>query len=376
MSAGKIHKVLFIIPHLDVGGAERVLIQLLKHIDRGKFIPTLAVFNKRGAFLDKVPGDVEILDLKKRSRYGFIGLQRRIKTIVSAIEPDLVVPLMDYSSYLTLMSRTLFGWRAPVMVSLHTTLGLSLPFQSFSRLRMVLIKRLYPGAEAIVTVSKGSKRDLLELIPLPEDKVHVIYNPVDVGAIADAAGEVVDFGRSGRPEIIAVGRLTAAKDYPTLLRAFRAVAGACEAHLTVMGEGEERGALERLSRDLDLERRVTFLGFVPNPYKYISRAEMLILSSAWEGFPTVVEEAMACGTPVVATDCPSGPGEIITDGESGLLVPVGDDVRLAEAVIRLLEDRGLREELAVGGRRRVEDFRVEKIAREYESLMLEVAGGA
>lgn len=376
MSTGKKLKVLFVIPHLGAGGAERVLIQLLKHLDRGKLIPILAVFNKRGAFLDQIPRDIEILDLEKRSRYSFIGLQRRIKTTVSAIEPSLVVPFMNYSSYLTLMSRALFGWSAPVMLSLHTTLSVSLHYQSFARVRKVLMKSFYPRAEAIVTVSNGSKRDLLKLITLPEDKVHVIYNPVDVGLIGAAAAEAVDFGQCGRPEIIAVGRLTAAKDYPTLLRAFRRVAGASEAHLTIMGEGEERQALERISRDLGLEGRVTFMGFVPSPYRYISRAEMLVLSSAWEGFATVIVEAMACGTPVVSTDCPSGPGEIITDGEDGLLVPVGDDAKLAQAMIRLLEDRDLRDELGRGARRRVEDFRVERIAREYEFLMLEVAGGA
>jgi glycosyltransferase involved in cell wall biosynthesis len=282
---------------------------------------------------------------------------------------------MNYSSYLTLMSRALFGWSAPVMVCLRTTLSPSLRYQSFARVRKILMKSFYPRAEAIVTISKGSKRDLLKLIPLPEEKVHVIYNPVDVGAIRAVVGGAVAFEQSGGPVIVAVGRLTAAKDYPTLLRAFRAVANASGAHLTILGEGEERQALERLSRDLGLEDRVTFMGFVPDPWRWVSRAEMLVLSSAWEGFGNVILEAMACGTPVVATDCPSGPGEIITDGESGLLVPVGDHVRLAEAVMRLLGDRDLREKLARGGTRRVEDFRVQKVTLEYESLMFEVAGG-
>jgi glycosyltransferase involved in cell wall biosynthesis len=367
-------KVLFVIPTLGGGGAEKLLIQLLEHMDRRSFDPVLAVFNREGVFADQVPPDVLVLDLKKRSRYSFLALQWRIDRIVRRLGVDVVVGMIGYTNHMVLMSRSLFGWSRPVVAGMYSTLSPALLSQTHAWLRRTLTERLYPKAEAVVTVSRGAARDLMSVISLPREKVHVIYNPVDVEAIRELAREETEWGRGGRGEVLAVGRLTAAKDYPTLLRAFKIVSRSSDAGLTIIGEGEERPALEALLSELGLEGRVSMPGFVSNQYKYMARADLLVLSSAWEGFPTVIEEAMACGAPVVATDCPSGPGEIIADGENGLLVPVGDVTGLARAVARLLGDRALRERLSQAGTRCIEEFGVKKITREYESLILEVAG--
>jgi glycosyltransferase involved in cell wall biosynthesis len=374
VSAQKRYNVLFVTPTLGCGGAERLLVQLLRLADRGTFTPMLAVLNKRGDFVNQVPEDVPVFDLAKRSRYSFFALQRRISGMVRRLDIDLVVSFISYTNYMVLMSRALFGWKAPVIACLHTTLSPSLPSQRFSRLKKLLVRRFYPKAEAVVTVSEGAKRDLIEVTSLPENKIHVIYNAVEPDAIRSLAQEPLDHDRSHSCELVAVGRLTAAKDYATLLKAFQIVRRTSDAHLTIIGEGEERPRLERLRRELDLDACVTFLGFTSNPYKYVARASVFVLSSAWEGFSIAVLEAMTCGTPVVSTDCPSGPSEIITDGENGLLVPVGDQRSLAAAVTRLLGDDDLREKLSKAGKRRSEDFGVEKVTREYESLMLEVAG--
>ncbi len=375
MSDPRKYKVLFVTPTLGCGGAEKLLIQLLESMNRSTLVPMLAVLNAQGELVSEVPDDVRVFDLRKRSRYDFLTLQWRINSIVRRFGADVVVALISYTNYLVLMSRALFRWNKPVIACLHTTLTPSLPSQSFARVKKILVREFYPKAEAVVTVSESAKRDLVEVTGLPEDKVHVIYNPVDAGAILAMAREPLDHETRGPIEIVAVGRLTAAKDYPNLLKAFRIVRSTSEVHLTIIGEGEERPLLERLLRELGLEACVTLQGFDPNPYKYMASAKLLVLSSAWEGFPTVIEEAMACGTPVVATDCASGPSEIITDGENGLLVPVGDEVTLAGAIKRVLDDEDLRGRLAAAGKRRIEDFTVEKTVREYESLVLEVAAG-
>ncbi len=138
--------------------------------------------------------------------------------------------------------------------------------------------------------------------------------------------------------------------------------------LVILGDGGKRSNLEKLARQLGIERQVTFLGFQTNPFKYLARSDIFVLSSLWEGFALVIVEAMACGIPVISTRCPSGPDEIITDGVNGLLVPVADETALAEAILRLLKDKKLAVKLAQAGTKRAEDFAITKIIKQYEAI--------
>lgn len=363
----KRHRVLFIIPNLEGGGAERVLVGLIRRISRASFEPHLALMNKRGVYLDDVPADVRVYDLKKGSTLSFFGLQRRIAGMVRRIDADAVLTFINYSNIVALSSRRIYGWKCPVIVSERTTLGPSLKPQRFVSLKKFLVRGLYPQAEAVIAVSEGVKTDLIESFAVPKDKIEVIYNPLDIDRLRALAQE--DGGGPPASDIIAVGRLTGAKDYPTLLRAFRHVRMKRDAHLVIAGEGEERGALQSLAVRLGVEGSVVWAGFVQNPYALMARSKVFVLSSAWEGFANVLPEAMACGTAVVATDCRSSPGEIIENGVTGLLVPVGDDRALADAILSLLEDDGLRERLTTAAARRVKEFRCEKIISDYESLL-------
>jgi len=161
--------------------------------------------------------------------------------------------------------------------------------------------------------------------------------------------------------ILAVGRLVVQKDYPTLLRAFSLVRRKRQAHLLILGEGQERPRLEALVRQLGLTENVQMPGFVKNPYAYMARARLLVLSSKWEGFGNVLMEALACGTPVVSTDCKSGPGEILAEGRFGRLVPVGDAQALAAAMLETLQTPPDQAML----RQRAQDFTLEKSVKEY-----------
>jgi glycosyltransferase involved in cell wall biosynthesis len=172
------------------------------------------------------------------------------------------------------------------------------------------------------------------------EKIKVIYNPVITPELFARAEEPLDhpWFRPGEPPVVlGVGRLTQAKDFPTLIRAFALVRKERPARLMILGEGEERPKLEALVRELRLEEDVALPGFVDNPYKYMKRAAVFVLSSRWEGFGIVLVEAMALGTPVVATDCPSGPAEILENGKWGRLVPPGDPEALAKAILDTLE---------------------------------------
>jgi glycosyltransferase involved in cell wall biosynthesis len=198
---------------------------------------------------------------------------------------------------------------------------------------------VYPWANHIIAVSKGVARDVQHLTGLPDDRITTIYNPVVGPYIARLAVEPVDHpwvADTHIPLILAVGRLTIQKDYPTLIRAFAQVRAVRKVHLVILGEGRQRSTLEKLVRTLDLDHDIALPGHIENPFAWMSKAAVLVLSSAWEGLPGVLIEALACGCPVVSTDCPSGPREILEDGAVGTLVPVGDDRALALAILNAL----------------------------------------
>jgi glycosyltransferase involved in cell wall biosynthesis len=248
-------------------------------------------------------------------------------------------------------------------------------------IRSLLIQSrfLYPARDAVVCVSEGLREDLTGRWGVLRSRTQVIYNPVDIEHVRSLARETVDhpWYQEGKPVLIACGRLDPQKNYPLLLRAFaRVQTRVPDVKLLVLGDGMLRTELVSLADALGVSRSVEFPGFQKNPFKYIARSKALILSSDMEGFPMVLIEAMACSTPVVATRCPSGPDEIITDGKNGFLVPMRDEVRLADAVIRILQDEKLRAELADEGRRSVEGLRAERVTRQYEDIFSSCDGDA
>jgi glycosyltransferase involved in cell wall biosynthesis len=211
---------------------------------------------------------------------------------------------------------------------------------------------LYRRADAIIAVCGGVADDLSAFTGLARQRIEVINNPVVTDQTLILARE--EFGHrwfepGAPPVIVAAGRLADAKDYPTLLRAFAKLRASRRCHLMILGEGELLSGLVALTRDLGVADDVEFAGFLLNPYAVMSRASVLVLSSRWEGSPNVLVEAMACGAPVVSTDCPSGPREILAGGKYGPLVPVGDVAGLAAAMASILDrptPQGLLEEAA------------------------------
>lgn len=230
--------------------------------------------------------------------------------------------------------------------------------QTIRRLLRYTLGIVYPWADHIIAVSRGVARDVQRLTGLPDDRVTTIYNPVVGPYIARLAAEPVGHvwvADADVPLILAVGRLTIQKDYPTLIRAFAQVRAIRAAHLAILGEGRQRSGIEKLVHELGLHADVALLGQVDNPFAWMSKAAVFVLSSAWEGLPGVLIEALACGCPVVSTDCPSGPREILEDGAIGPLVPVYDDHALAAAILTVLATPPDRAKLL----RRAECFRID-----------------
>jgi glycosyltransferase involved in cell wall biosynthesis len=230
--------------------------------------------------------------------------------------------------------------------------------QAIRRLLRRTLGVVYPWADHVIAVSEGVAADIQRLTGLPDDRVTTIYSPVVGSYIARRAGEPVAHPWANDPQVplvLAVGRLTVQKDYPTLLRAFRRIRADREAHLVILGEGRQRSKLEKLVGELGLADDVALPGRVDNPFAWMSKAAVLVLSSAWEGLPGVLIEALACGCPIVSTDCPSGPREILEDGALGPLVPVRDDEALAAAIRSVMAVPPDRAKLL----RRAERFRID-----------------
>lgn len=319
-----------------------------------------------GPYLREVPENVNVVDLKAgRVLTSLPALVRYLRRA----QPVALLSAMDHSNIVALWAKRIASVRARVVVSVHTTLSIGVK-HSNSRGRLIpyIARWCYGWADGVVAVSRGAADDLSNTIGLPRERIRVIYNPVVVPELFELAKEPVEhpWFRAGEPTVVlSVGRLTAPKDYSTLLRAFALVKRARPVRLVILGEGEERAGLETMVRNFGLEDVVSLPGFAKNPYDYMSKAEVFVLSSAWEGFGNVLVEAMAVGTPVVATDCPNGPAEILENGKYGRLVPVGNAAALAEGILATLDDSTNSEVL----RHRAKEFSYDDIADQYLEIL-------
>lgn len=230
----------------------------------------------------------------------------------------------------------------------------------------------YPRVDAAVGVSRGVASELTGAVGVPADRVHTIYNPVVSPTILRAAELPTGhhwLDHPGPRVVLSAGRLTGLKDFSTLLTAFAKLCVRCPARLIVLGKGRLRPELLVQAQRLGVSEHVDFPGFVSNPYAFMSKASLFVLSSRHEGLPTVLIEAMACGCPVVSTNCPFGPDEILEDGRWGELVPVGDAKALAEAMLRALKSPQPSEAL----RERASVFGIDQAITRYEELLLKGA---
>jgi glycosyltransferase involved in cell wall biosynthesis len=235
-------------------------------------------------------------------------------------------------------------------------------------LRQSAIMYCYRRADSIIANSHGVAEDIAAITGIAMEEIHVINNPTVSANIFDQAKEETGhpwLTHGNPPVIMGVGRLARQKNFSTLMRAFAKVRAQRECRLIILGEGKERAALTALGSNLGIQDDIDMPGFVPNPFAYMSRATLFVLSSAWEGCPNVLIQALALGLPVVATDCRSGPREILANGRYGPLVPVGDVDRLAREMLCTLNhplDKAFLESAA-------DRFRIRDNARAYLAAM-------
>jgi glycosyltransferase involved in cell wall biosynthesis len=369
-------KLLFVIPSLDTGGAERVALHLLKYINRKKFEVALCLFEKKGKLISEVPPDIRIFDLKKRNRWNFPFLALRLHRVIKICRPDIILTWLWYSTAVTAITKVIFkNKRLPLFIAYEPhNHKQDIQYEGFQKLKSFLIDSSHKAADLVIAVSYGAANDICQNYRLNKKSIKVIHNPIDISIIQRLIPEKVTspFSEYCSLIIIGFGRLIKRKGFDCLIKAFSVVREKIPCKLLLIGDGEERANLEHLVEILGIKKDVFFAGYQDNPYKFIAKAEIFVLSSLWEGFGNVIVEAMACGTPVISTRCPHGPDEIITDEINGKLVPVGDIDALAQAMACLLKDEHLRRRLEGAGCKRAEDFRAEKKVAEYEKVFLEI----
>ena len=365
-------KLLFVIPSLTGGGAERVVIHLINYLDKDKHDIVLVIFKDIRDCEKNLHSPVEIICLNKKSRWDFFKLILRLRKIMLDYKPNAVISLMFYTNIISVIARLFLRTKFRLIISEHNYPRKYLPKAPLGWLKKWLMNLTYPRADLILTVSKSIERVIKEDFNIQPEKIKTIYNPIPLEDIKGKSQEGVEhpFFKNGNAKvIIGIGRLLEQKRFDSLLRAFSIVRGKKEkVYLIILGEGKLREELEVLSSQLKVSKWIDFVGFKDNPYAWISKADIFVLSSDYEGLPMVLLEAMACGVPVVSTDCPSGPGEIITNGKNGILVPTANEEALADAIFNLLNDKNLQKKFSEEGKKRVEDFRVEKIVKQYEQV--------
>ncbi len=330
-------RIALFVPSLGGGGAERNMVRLANGLAARGYTVDLVAASGQGTNRAGLAPAVTLVDLETPRVGRAIG---RLASYLRRERPAVLVSSHEHGNVAAMIARAVARTWIPIVLTLRSTLSAQARGAADWRDRWLLPalgRILYPSASRIVALSQGAAWDAESWLGLPSGRVRVIPNPVISPALTALAAEAVDDPAPASHLVLAVGRLVHEKDLGTLLEAFALVhAREPRARLVILGEGPERTRLEAQRRRLGLEASVRLPGFAANPYAWMSRASVFVLSSLYEGLPTVLIEALACGAHVVATDCPSGPREILAGGRLGALVPVRDARAMAQAILDTL----------------------------------------
>lgn len=383
--------VLFFIPTLDAGGAERVCLHYVNNLQT--VYPILVLQFRRGQLLREVKPEVAVLELNTSTpeqlyrrwpgwlrpfyhSYMLWKQAHRLNVFAKQHNCSAIISFITMANIIAVCVKIFFNRRLKIIINVHDVTSRILKHSElnfYERFLLYwLVRIFYPKADSIVAVAQGIKRDLVEHFRIPKNKITVLQNPIDIAGLKRRAAEPVSCSWCAYKDhllVIAVSRLVKLKGCDILVQAFTRLPNNINARLIIIGEGKERPALQQLIGQMGLQERVKLLGFQENPWKYMARADLFVLSSLTEGMPNVIGEAMALGLPILATDCSSGVREYLEDGRAGLLVPPGDPSTLAQGIARLLSDELLRRELAQRGRERIAQFDLPTAVQAYENLL-------
>lgn len=362
-------KILFYQRSLGGGGAERVLITLANNFVQQGVEVVMAAMSPPFTYAKELDSRVRLINLGTK-RYAIGGL--RLARLLRRERPTTLMSTSSGTNFWAVQAKRLV--RVPVRVVLREANTLTEVLKTYRRLKdrlraQLFIRQSYPYADAIVAPSRGVRNALVQLAGIPETRIHLIYNPAITHLLETLRREPVShpwFADDAPPVILGVGRLAPQKGFDTLIRAVAQVNQHTPVRLMILGEGEERARLEALAQTLGIHAHVALPGFDANPFRYMARAHVFVLSSRYEGMPNALIQALACGCRVVSTDCPSGPREVLDDGRYGRLVPVGDVDAICQAILDALADAppDVPESW-------LDQFREAHVFRQYRQVLLE-----
>jgi glycosyltransferase involved in cell wall biosynthesis len=366
LNSRKKPKLVFVIPSLKGAGAERSVINVANNLDSTVFDTTILQFRSGEKLENLVSENVSIHSLEtNRPRYSFF----KLRSYIRENRVDIVVPSLPYTNAVTYFATR--SARVGAKSVLREENNVAESGASNRSIGALVSGIAYRRANHIVAVSDGVRESCIDRYTIRPDKVTRIYPPVDVDGIAVQANTPDPNDqrkeKSGRKQIISVGRLVKQKGFDDLIRAFSKLEDA-DVDLTILGEGPDRAMLTKLAAELGVQDRISMPGWVPNPFTWMAKSDVFVLSSRWEGFGHVVVEAMASGVPVIATDCPSGPGEIIENNVSGILVESSNPSAITAALNRFFSDPELSTVLRKNANDRTTMFRSEHSSSMYSQL--------
>lgn len=362
-------KVVFFTHNLGYGGAERCIVNITSELKKRGHDVEILLVDKEGGLIKDVHEDVRVRELDGEPLLR-AGLD--LRTFIREHSPDILVSNVNTANLMAIAAVKTIRTDTSLIVGVHNTL--SVKKQDYStgvkdRFIPYLMRVLYPLGDQFIAVSQGVADNLSSNYNVPKHRINVIYNPCVTDQIIEKGSQPTDDALSFHSNgdlILGVGSLIEQKEFSTLIRAFSdVVKKKPDSRLAIIGDGPERANLENLAMELNIADKVSILGHVDNVYSYMANADLFVLSSRWEGFGIVIVEAMAFGTPIVATDCPHGPREILEAGKYGRLSPVGDSSKLADAIIETLNSPPNSTDV----QKRAYDFHVSNVADDYEKLL-------
>ena len=361
----------FFIPDLTVGGAEQVTVNIVNGLSARGHNVELLLSRTEGKLQSQIASHVRVVELPP-DRTSVFGVAAHLPALISYIrrtKPAALVPHLSHPSIVCLTINRFLETETKVIPTHHSAFTPSTDQSRKDRIVNRLVPHLYPSADRIIAVSDGVADSIAERTPVNREDISVLHNPVEIESVQERAREPVDHRWVEDDDldvVLFVGRIAEQKDLETWLRAFERIHESNpDTRGIIAGQGPHRDEILALVEKLALEDVVSVPGYVENPFRFMDQASVFLLSSQYEGLPTVLIEALACGCPVVATDCPSGPREILADGTYGKLVPVGDVTGLADAVSATLADPIAPERL----RERANEFRPEAVFDDYEQFI-------
>jgi glycosyltransferase involved in cell wall biosynthesis len=361
--------IAFFIPNFGDGGVERNAINLTReYVSRGHSVD-IVTFHAEQTMSSEIPEGAGFVDLGSGRT---ITATMSLRSYLRRVRPDVLISAQAHANVAAVLATKLSFTSTRLVLT--ERLALQAAWDSAAkrglkdRMLPFFVRRFYPHANAVVANSAGTADQLAASTGLSRDSIDVIYNPAVWPGVEPAGQDAVDhpwFDSSQVPIICSVGRFTPQKDFATLLNSFAVLRSRVESRLVIVGAGPLLASLERLSEDLGISEDVWFAGYQANPYKFISKSAVLVMSSIYEGFGNVLAEAQALGIPTVSTDCESGPREILLNGEAGRLVPVGDFNAIADAVELSLSRDAATMAMVTEATRQISRFRVETLAGDF-----------